>query len=325
MKIKEKILEGWNIESSTKLERIDCEYIFLLEHPNEQGVRERRPHDLDKEFQPGDFTKLYRKVMNTMEILIRDGFNGEAFKLAFERVMQENEGITYQSIQGIEKKDNDVLITLEVPEKTDKGKVEKQFSQVYQARLEVEIEKQTALLEAEQRHSENLREIVIALVNNNPSGNPIVNFINEPKAESKTMTGENTKYKIEQAKNVAINEGGTINGQQIQNNCDGGKELTPDEVVKLLAQIEGKVRESALPESIKEKALKNLNSAVDEVQEKEPNQEIAIVQLKRMSHTLAEVSKTTAEGKKVWENVKPILIPLAGWLKVGIENFFNLL
>ena len=54
-------LESWNIDHTTNLEHIDCEYVFLLEHPNALGHRERRPHDPDAVFDPGDFAKLYKK------------------------------------------------------------------------------------------------------------------------------------------------------------------------------------------------------------------------------------------------------------------------
>ena len=105
------------------------------------------------------------------------------------------------------------------------------------------------------------------------------------------------------------------------------EQLKPDsdylqnEVVKLLGQIEAKIRESALADPIKNKALKNLNSTLDEVQEEEPSTEVLKVQLKRMTNTLTEAGKATAEGKKVWENVKPMLIQVAGWLKLGVEYF----
>ncbi len=65
------------------------------------------------------------------------GINPEAFTAAFQKLMREFPDITPESIQGVEKKENDVLLTLKVPEGTDKGKVEQIWDEVYQARLEV--------------------------------------------------------------------------------------------------------------------------------------------------------------------------------------------
>ncbi|WP_198954052.1 pentapeptide repeat-containing protein [Moorena bouillonii] len=177
-------LQAWNIDSRTRLTNVDCQYVFLLENPNPQGNRERRPHDPDRVFQPGDFEKLYNKIINTVQILLRNGVNPEAFRQAFQKIMAENPEITTESIQAIEKKGNDVLLTLEVPEATDKCKVEKQFLQVYEARLEAD--KKIAFLEGKQeantREINDLKEIIDGL--SNQSSNPVINLTNTAKAES---------------------------------------------------------------------------------------------------------------------------------------------
>jgi uncharacterized protein YjbI with pentapeptide repeats len=118
-------LEAWNIDHTTILADIDCQFIFLLQDENERGDRERRPHDYNKIFEKGDFEKLYSKVMTTIQILLRNGITREAFAAAMQRVMAENPEITSDAIQGIEKKGKDVLLTLQVPT-TDKAKVEQQ-------------------------------------------------------------------------------------------------------------------------------------------------------------------------------------------------------
>ncbi len=153
---------------------------------------------------------------------------------------------------------------------------------------------------------------------------PIHNIVDVNTQVENKMIKERIKYKIDRSENVAILEGGTNYGQLIQNNYNQGEKLDQDEVLKLLAQIEAKISGSALAEPVKKKALKNLNSTLDEVQEEEPSADVAMTQLKRMTNTLTEAGKATAEGKKVWENVKPIVIQVAGWLKVGIESIQNL-
>jgi len=187
-------LEAWNIDYTTTLTNVDCQYVFLLETPNSQGSRERRPHDPDRVFQPGDFEKLYKKIINTVQILLRNGVNPEAFRQAFQKIMAENPEITTESIQAIEKKGNDVLLTLEIPEATDKGKFEREFLAVYEARLEAA--KQTALLEAEKSHSKDFKEIVRAALTSNQSSNPIINLTNTAKAES-DMSDNSRNFNID--------------------------------------------------------------------------------------------------------------------------------
>ena len=129
-------LEAWNIDSSTQLEQIDCQYVYLLEHPHPQtGSRERLPHHPDKLFQPGDLAKFYNKIMNKVQILFRDGINQKSLQIAFKKIMIEYPDISHDSIQSIEKKGSDILLTIAVPQDTDKGDFERKFLEVYHARL----------------------------------------------------------------------------------------------------------------------------------------------------------------------------------------------
>jgi uncharacterized protein YjbI with pentapeptide repeats len=132
-------LEAWNIDANTKLDRVDCRFVYLLEYPKPgTDDRDRRPHHISKCFEPGDFEKLYKKIITTVQIMLKDGINPVAFTAAFYNLMQEFPDITGNSLQGIEKKENDVLLTLNIPEGADNGKLEQIWAEVYQARLEAQ-------------------------------------------------------------------------------------------------------------------------------------------------------------------------------------------
>lgn len=127
-------IEAWNIDRSTCLKEVNCNFIFQLEQPNAKGSRERRPHDVDRFFAEGDFEKLYQEAIDLIEILLKDGMkNGEAFRLALADVMQTHPEITPDSIQKIERKGDDALVTFAIPEdvEVDKGKIERDLQQAY--------------------------------------------------------------------------------------------------------------------------------------------------------------------------------------------------
>ncbi|MGB3571475.1 MAG: pentapeptide repeat-containing protein, partial [Phormidesmis sp.] len=139
-------LEAWNIDSSTTLKNIDCEYVFLRETPDAKGSRERRPHNPDKVFQPGDFEKFFKEMLDEVQILIRNGIDPIAFRAAFQQIMEQNSDITHDAIKSVEKQGEDMLVTLQVPEGTDKGKVERDWDSGYQ--LGLKEGRTTALLES---------------------------------------------------------------------------------------------------------------------------------------------------------------------------------
>ncbi|MGA1410265.1 MAG: pentapeptide repeat-containing protein [Prochlorotrichaceae cyanobacterium] len=128
-------LEAWNIDTTTQVEGVEAQHVFLLEQPNQRGDRERRPHDPQRDFAPGDFEKYFKQVLDAMQLLIRDGINPEAFRAAFQTLMEKH-GITPEQITGMEKKGNDVMLTVEVPTNANKAQIEADFHGSYQRQLE---------------------------------------------------------------------------------------------------------------------------------------------------------------------------------------------
>ena len=160
-------LQAFNIDSNPQLAGVHCQYVFFLETENDKGSRERRPHDPDRVFQPGDFEKLYKKMMNVVQILFRNGIDKEAFIEAFQKLMEEYPDITFDSIKGMERKDNDMLMTLQVPKTADKGQIERLLQNVYEAKLETA--KALGELEAEKRRNEDMKEFAMINLMGNPS------------------------------------------------------------------------------------------------------------------------------------------------------------
>ena len=139
-------LEAWNIDSTTTLTNIDCQYVFLLEKPNPQGNRERCPSSGD--FQPGEFTKLFQEALNTVDLIFQNGVDWKAFVTAFKKVQVENED-TELAIQSIENKgDGVVVVKVSVPPDTNKEKIHSDFTQNYEVALKAAEEKYKEKLKA---------------------------------------------------------------------------------------------------------------------------------------------------------------------------------
>jgi len=138
-------LEAWNIDSSTKLEQVDCRFVYLIEHP-QPGTddRERRPSS--GEFAPGEFTKLFQEVLNTVDLIFRNGIDLKAFITSFKKLQIDNEGIPLK-IQGIEDKGDGVLVVrVSVPPETNKAKIHSEFMQNYELAMKAVEEKYKAEL-----------------------------------------------------------------------------------------------------------------------------------------------------------------------------------
>ncbi|MGF1492260.1 MAG: pentapeptide repeat-containing protein [Microcoleaceae cyanobacterium] len=308
-------LEAWNIDSTTVLEDIDCDFVFLLQEPDARGNRERRPHDPDTVFQSGDFEKLYRQIMNTVEILLRNGMNPDAFRQAFQQLMSEHPEIDYNSIQSIEKKGDDVLVKIAVPEETDKGEVEHQFRAVYEARLAA-AEDRARLAD---RYNQDLVELLKLKVSQ-----PLT--ISQSQGDVKVSNNPNS-FSISNASDVQVTQGDNnfaakgdnstfVQGDnnQIHQGVDS-EQITPQQVVELLAYLESRIQNlPEFPAAEREKSTTRLASAKVEAQETEPDKESIAKNLKRVNESLKEASTTSQGIKEFIQEVAPTVVKIAGWL-----------
>ena len=180
-------MEGWSYDHTTKLNDVDCRFVFELEHPNAQGSRERRPHDPDKNFAPGDFTKRYSETLNVVQLLIRNGINPEAFIAAWAKLTADYPDLSPDDIQEIKKKGTDVELTVAVPENTDKGKFEHSFDGSYETKLkEIEAKYQAQLSAEKDRTIETVKDMFFALAEAKKGDVTVIT-----QTEAKSMTEQN--------------------------------------------------------------------------------------------------------------------------------------
>ena len=144
-------IEDWNINSQTNLQKVKCDYIYLREIYSEEEKKwkfaDRVPHDPDKIFAPGEFTKRYQKILETVNLYFGEGIDWQVFLNSFQK-LQEEERIKIADgereipiVQGIENTgDGSFVIKVGVSPDTDKGEWEKSFWQKYQPMLEAKEE-----------------------------------------------------------------------------------------------------------------------------------------------------------------------------------------
>ncbi|WP_242053998.1 pentapeptide repeat-containing protein [Nostoc sp. FACHB-888] len=118
-------IEDWHINSETNLTDIICDHIYLR-----QGQQERRPSNGN--FSPGEFTKLFQKSLETVDLIFRNGIDWDAFAYSFKKLEVENQGAQLD-VQSIEKKGDGILVVrVAVSPDTDKAKIHSEFMQGYE-------------------------------------------------------------------------------------------------------------------------------------------------------------------------------------------------
>lgn len=121
-------IEDWNINNATQLDSITCDYIYLQYYQ-----QERRP--TNGKFASGEFTKLFQKVFETVELIFLHGIEWQAFSTALEK-LRSHVGGDEISIQAIEQRPDDAfIIRLKVPTDANKVKIEKYLKLEYERAL----------------------------------------------------------------------------------------------------------------------------------------------------------------------------------------------
>ncbi len=142
-------IEDWNIDSTTNLNGAICDYIYLKSKycPDMKGyvLQERRPYNGN--FEPGEFTKLFQKTLETVDLIFPNGIDWQAFLVAFQQ-LEERRG-SELSIQGIENKQKGTFVVrVNVEPKDNKAELEQYFKHQYQL----------AIQETEKKYREQLKD-----------------------------------------------------------------------------------------------------------------------------------------------------------------------
>lgn len=350
-------LEGWNIDHATNLHAIDCAYVYLLEPFDALGQRrddhhrERLPHDPDKSFGPGDFETYFKQLIEEVKLLIKNGVDAKAFQQAFQEVMRQHPQITPESITGLKKSGNDVLVTLQAPAEVDKGAVEQTFFAKYNAML-LEIAHLKGQLEAERRaaaverqraedlsnHASKFAELASRLVpvanqNPNPTSVTIAPVI------SPVMGGNNAQSPSPAVNTTTIQSGdgslintGTLNtGGGLVNLGDLSDqarltiEALPDQraaegqpsLRELLQELKASIEaDSHLSDTTRAEALGELQELATAAKDPRANgspARRAMNALKGLSAGISETNKAVEESSKLVGAVKRLLPLIAGF------------
>ncbi|MBD2000023.1 hypothetical protein H6G00_25995 [Leptolyngbya sp. FACHB-541] len=117
-------------------------------------------------------------------------------------------------------------------------------------------------------------------------------------------------------------QGNDIQQSQLTNSGNASNQVDQDKARIILEQLSELLKNSSLPEMLKEDSTVYLDAARKAINRDEPNKELIKVNLKGMAETLQDASNTVEESKALWDRVKPALVQLISWLGVA-KNYFG--
>ncbi|NER83291.1 MAG: pentapeptide repeat-containing protein [Leptolyngbya sp. SIO1D8] len=174
-------IADWQINQSTELYGVQCDYIFRTYDTYGGQFSGRLPVDPDSVFAPGEFMRRFQlsgEDSEVIEIIFTEGIDWKALFISFQTLLRQRPNEI--SIQGIEHRGDALVVRLEIPYEFDKGAIETRTKQLYQQQLkalEAQYEKQLHLqglhledvrqrIEAERREKATLIRIFETMANN---------------------------------------------------------------------------------------------------------------------------------------------------------------
>lgn len=121
--------------------------------------------------------------------------------------------------------------------------------------------------------------------------------------------------------NVLAGDGNVI--QQTDQVAPAEKEITQDEAITLLEQIEALLQTADLPDEKKKKANNLLAVVKDEAKEANPDKDSIKANLKKVAESIKTTSETVEATQGLWKTFTPIFVKLAPWIGVAASFFLG--
>ncbi|MGD1896775.1 MAG: pentapeptide repeat-containing protein [Phormidesmis sp.] len=123
-------LDAWNIDSTTRLDDVSCDYVYLR-----QQQQERRPSS--GLFQPGEFAKLFQEIIDTVDLIFQGGIDWQALREVLDAASsQQSTAQQPLTIRSIENKDDGLFVVrVDTPTGADKESLHQQLTEQYQQAL----------------------------------------------------------------------------------------------------------------------------------------------------------------------------------------------
>jgi uncharacterized protein YjbI with pentapeptide repeats len=142
-------LEDWVIDHTTQLNEVVCDYVYLAD-----SQQQRTP--ASGVFAPGDFTKLFKEVCDTVDLIFRHGVDWAAFSNTLQRLRAENPELAVRAVENRE--EGLVIVKVKVPPVTEPAIFHEEFTQVYDLAVQAIEERYQAEFQSRDRQLEIYRQ-----------------------------------------------------------------------------------------------------------------------------------------------------------------------
>ncbi|MGQ4646328.1 pentapeptide repeat-containing protein [Lyngbya aestuarii] len=221
------VIEDWQYNEVTNFNGVTCDFVYL-------DSSRRKPYPVGRRFAPGEFTKVFQKSFENIDVVISNPIDFGAFVYSFKAIQAkyENAHLDIQSKE--EKGENIFVVKVGISPDVDQKETHADFMELYESiRKELEQKYKTDInsqIVQYQQETDNLRDYINNLHN-----------ILQQQTEVQKLMAETPKYDLRGSKfgggfagDGGTQIGGTLNDYSSKQSLDEAAA----EIQQLLQQLE---------------------------------------------------------------------------------------
>ena len=247
-------LEDWGITTTTKLDGIKCDYVYMrlppdkrpdfLKLPPAESLDERvrrKPADEDKNFEEGEFAEFIKPLVNTLDLYHNQGVDPRIAAYSFEKLQKDHPEaeIKMRSMEVRGENNDKLLIRADTTPEADHSVLDKEYFHTYNKLKALSAEQLRAVLAEREKDIEWYKGVLSAAVNR-----PSVS-IGEYSNQGGTNMSESSEYRIKAREIGSVGNEGVIG----------------------ISGSGGEIKDSKIAETIYESQEQNLAQAAEDIQE----------------------------------------------------------
>ncbi|MEG4804055.1 pentapeptide repeat-containing protein [Microcoleus sp. ARI1-B5] len=83
-------IENWGITAQTKLDNVECKYVFMRLPTKDNPDPYRKPDNRQEEFQPGDFADFIKPIVETLDLYHNGDIDPRAVAISFKQLAENH-------------------------------------------------------------------------------------------------------------------------------------------------------------------------------------------------------------------------------------------
>lgn len=157
-------IEDWGITNQTKLDQVECKYVFMRSPTPDDPNPRRKPDNWEEEFTGNDFAEFIQPIFDTLDLYHNQGVDPRAIAISWKELAENNPDADLRFASMEVKGEDGLLLRLKANSKADLSSLNASYFTTYnQIKALTEAESQKLIAEKDNRIQQLEAIVVTAL------------------------------------------------------------------------------------------------------------------------------------------------------------------